>query len=250
MIKQYRSKEWLQNKYINEKLSSRQIAKLCGVAHSVIQYWFKKYNIPIRSYKESIDLAYKNHCDLSQKAINWIEGELLGDGCLLSESYRTANFRYASKYLEYASYIKDTLKSFGIEGGKIYKRYHKDSNCYSYSYASFRYPELLPIRKQWYPEGKKIVPKDIKLTPLVVRQWYIGDGCLNCSKKHNPYISLATNGFNAIDINWLVEKLNKLKFKAKKHLNNTIYISTYSTKAFIDYIGKSPIRCYDYKFNY
>ena len=49
MNKLYRNKEWLKNKYINEKLSTRQIGRLVNVDNKTIRYWLKKYNIPSRS---------------------------------------------------------------------------------------------------------------------------------------------------------------------------------------------------------
>ncbi|KKK40214.1 hypothetical protein LCGC14_3132230, partial [marine sediment metagenome] len=33
--------------------------------------------------------------------IQWLNGELLGDGCLVSYSIYSSNFVYGSKYLEY-----------------------------------------------------------------------------------------------------------------------------------------------------
>jgi len=197
-------------------------------------------------------LQQANHCNLSQEAIKWINGELLGDGCLFSESQYSAKFSYSSKYSEYIQYIANTLKSFGIEQmGKINQYHHKKSNCYIYNYQSRYYSELLFIRKQWYPEGKKIVPKDIKLTPLTVRQWYIGDGYLGHLKKGRPNILLCTYGFSISGVEWLVKQLIKLGFKAtRQSISNTIYISTHSTKDFLDYIKNCPVECYKYKWAY
>ena len=75
-----------------------------------------------RNMSEAFHSARGNHCKLSQEAIEWISGELLGDGCLQSQSKYSALFSYTSKYWEYINYVADTLKSFGIEQiGKIYK---------------------------------------------------------------------------------------------------------------------------------
>jgi len=252
--KLYKDKEWLYNKYINERLSTNQICKLCNSGHMVIWEWLHKLNIPVRCNGEAVHLVLANHCNLSRKAINFINGELLGDGSLNCRSSYSARFVYGSKYPEYCQYISDTLDSFGIkQSGKINKRYYKDFNCYSYHYSSLAYVELLSIYKQWYPEKKKIVPRDIKLTPLTCRQWYIGDACLHKPQKINPYIMLATEGFIVSDIKWLIKQLTKLGFKTNisKKLNKfNIRISSYSTKAFLDYVGKSPTKCYEYKFEY
>lgn len=187
------------------------------------------------------------------KAIEWINGELLGDGCLQSYSPYSARFTYSSKYSEYIEYIRDTIKSLGINGGKIYK-YLRTIKSYDYKYASLCYTELLPIRNKWYFKGKKIVPKNLNLTPLTCRQWYIGCGSLKCQGKRNPHILIYTDCFSTPDINLLLEKLTNLKFKVSKviHCSNkwNIYISSYSTKKFLNYIGKCLVKCYEYKFDY
>ena len=252
-MKEYKNKDWLENQYVDNKLSTHQIGKICKCNYSTIYRWLKKFNIPIRSRGEGHQLTQVNHCKLSNITKQWINGELLGDGCLQSQSKYSARFTYGSKYKEYIEYISKTLNSFGIkQSGKIHKIYHKEMNCYSYHYMSLSYKELLSIRKRWYPKGKKIIPRNLKLTPLVLRQEMIGDGSLKHPKNGRPCITLATCGFLTEDVKWLVEELNKLGFKATRHPNNNaIRISTYSTKEFLKYIGnKSPTKCYDYKFNY
>jgi len=254
MIKKYQDKEWLENKYIKEKLSPYQIAEICKAGRTTVRRWMIKFNILTRSRGEAIHLSVANHCNLSQKAIEWIDGELLGDGCLFSESIYSASFKYTSKYFEYINYISDTLKSFGIkQAGKITKYYYKNLDTYDYRYSSLAYSELLPIYKQWYIDRKKIVPKDINLTPLVLRQHFIGDGSLEHPKTENgrPRIRLYTCGFSIFDVNWLVQELTKSGFKTmRQSARNTIVLSTHSTKEFLNYIGKCPVECYRYKFKY
>jgi len=227
------------------------------------KYWLYQESLPKRPLSQSIHLAKANHCILFSKAIEWISGELLGDGCLYSQSKYSALFSYGSKYWEYINYISDTLKSFGIEqSGKIQKcwkgKTHKNGEWvdrpvslfpYSFFYASKSYEELKPLRNKWYPDNKKIVPKDLKLTPLICKQWYIGDGSLIHPKKGNSYIILYTCGFPINDVEWLVRQLNKLGFKTTREpSHNSIHISTCSTLAFLSYIGKCPCKVYDYKW--
>ena len=200
-------------------------------------------------------LTQVNHCKLSEEATNWINGELLGDGCLKlkspkPESIYSARFDYGSKYEEYIRYVSDTLSSFGIEqSGKIGKRHSyncENPDCYTYHYTSRSYVELLTIYKKWYPNGKKIVPRDIRLTPLTCRQWYIGDGNLK-----GLSVRLFTNSFPISDVEWLIKQLISLGFKAtRRRYYNIIGISTCSTKEFLDYMGSCPVNCYQYKFNY
>jgi len=255
MKKLYQDRDWLYKMYWIKKLSIFLIAKEIGVNEKTIGKWLQKLSIPIRPYTEAIHLARNNHCNLSQEAREWINGELLGDGSLISRSPYSARVSYSSKYPEYCQYVLKTLVSFGIEqSGKITERYHKENDYYSYRYQSRDYVELLSIRNRWYPEGKKIVPKDIKLTPLTLRQHYIGDGCLIHHRKEKPkerpYIHLCTYGFLISDVEWLVNELNKLGFKAtRRNFDNVIRISTFSTQDFLNYIGECPVECYKYKWN-
>ena len=248
----YCNKNWLNQKYWKEKLSLNQIAEICNCNNETIRYWFKKFDILTRSRGEGTHLSKNNHCNLSKEARQWLDGELMGDGHLEKISFYSARFTYSSKHEEYIKYVSDILKSFNIkQTGKVNKYYHKEMDCCTYNYESSSYVELLSIRKRWYPNGHKIIPKDLKLTPLTCRQWYIGDGGLIHKKKRRPYILLATYGFPISDVKWLVEQLNELRFKVTRQFSdNGIYISTKSTKQFLDYIGQSPVKCYQYKFNY
>jgi len=248
----YKNKEWLKNKYIDEKLNAYKIAKLCNITgHDTINNWLRRFNIPIRSYGEAFHLDRTNHCNLSKEAIEWLNGELLGDGGVYSQSSFSARFSYGTQYLEYIKYISNTLKSFGIkQSGKIKKYYDKRHDVYYYNYISRFYEELLLIRKRWYQKGKKIIPKDLILAPLTCRQWYIGDGTLYCGKKRKPAILLATCCFSDKEIFYLINQLGKLGIKATKQKRNIIHISSYSVKDFLDYIGDCPVECYRYKWDY
>ena len=249
--KMYKNKKWLENKYYKEDLNTYQIGGICKVSDTTIGYWLRKFNFSCRSSGKSLHIRFGNHCKLSQEALEWIDGEICGDGYLNSRSPWSAGFSYASKHLEYIQYVSDTLKSFGIEqAGRIIKRQDKKWGCYSYRYNSRDYEELLPIYKRWYPNGKKIIPRNLKLTPIMLRQFYIGDGCLKNPKVGRSYITLAANGFSNLDVEWLVNQLINLGFKAKMYLDRRIQMSTDSTKDFLNYIGKCPVNCYRYKFNY
>jgi len=244
----YKNKEWLINKYLKEKLSTRVMQKICNVSNPTICKWLTKYSIPFRTISESVHLSKANHCNLSIESIHWLYGELLGDGCLYKISPYSARFQYASKYKEYIQYVSDILKSFGIkQSGKILKI--KKCNSYYYQYKSYSYVELLSIYNKWYPNGKKIIPRDTILTPLVCRQWYIGDGSLKYSIHEKPSIRLCTNDFIVNDVNWLVKQLNNLGFKSTRQpVDNIIHILVCSTKDFLNYVGKCPVECYQYKF--
>lgn len=196
-------------------------------------------------------LHRNNHCKLSAEAIAWLNGELLGDGCITARTTYTARFTYSSRYLKYIEYVAKTLNGFGIKQSGIISKRMGGFNTFVYDYTSCVYIELFLLRKLWYPEGKKVVPYTIQLTPITCRQWYIGDGSLLHSYRRRPFIKLATNAFSVEDVKWLVKQLWEIGIMATHQpSNNTIYISTYSTKDFLTYVGKCPVECYKYKWDY
>lgn len=251
--KEYKNKKWLEEKYSEEKMNQSQIAKRCGVSRTTICYYLTRLDIAHRPKGEIIHLAKCNHCNLSREAIEWLNGEMLGDGHLELCSLYSARFSYISKYLEYIIYVSDTLNSFGIkQSGEIIKKINKKYKNISYQYRSLYYSELFQLRERWYPKSKKIMPKDVKLIPLTCRQWYIGDGSLKYQiNDKRPRIILYTCGFMILDVEWLIKQLKNLEFKVtRQSSNNIIHISVYSTKDFLDYIGKCPVKCYQYKWRY
>ena len=250
MEKLYKNKEWLENKYINEKIPIRQISKLCGVNKGTIHWYLDKFEIKKRTSGESYHWTHTNHTNLTKESIDWIQGELLGDGCLYSYNKYSATFRYGSKHLEYINYISKRLEAFGIERtGKIRK--NKED---IYHYASLCYKELKPLREKWYPTGKKIVPKDVELTPITVRQWFIGDGNLQFvrqRKNYKPYPELViyTCGFPISDVEFLIFKLKEIGIEAtRQSYHNSVHIRNKSLASFYSYIGSCPTECYKYKW--
>lgn len=66
-----KDKEWLRRKYWEEELNIRQIAELFGMGKNAVIYWFKKYDIPLRSNSES---------KIGEKNQNWNGGINYKDG--------------------------------------------------------------------------------------------------------------------------------------------------------------------------
>ena len=46
MSKEYRNKEWLEDKYVKQELTTTQVASLAGVSPSCIAGWLKRHDIP------------------------------------------------------------------------------------------------------------------------------------------------------------------------------------------------------------
>lgn len=252
-VKKYRDRDWLYKHYIILQESTYTMAREAECSDVTILRWLRKFNIPTRARGEAIFLANRNFLDFSDKLSDLLEGELLGDGFIGMNSSRSARYAHSSKHEEYLIWLSKTFASLGLEQiGKINERWHKKSKTFSYHYTSKSYPELVPLRKCWYPDGKKIVPKDLVLTPIMARQWYIGDGRLGDSAKKRPQISFSTCDFDKASINHLLKELGAKGFKVSHWpSSNKIGLSVYSVKDFLDYIGPCPKEiqnCYGYKW--
>lgn len=92
---------------------------------------------------------------------------------------------------------------------------NRSNNSYQLNLTSAKFVQIANYHAKWYPKGIKVVPRDLRLTPLVLLHWYIGDGSFNNS------ISLFTNGFTKKDVLFLIKKMDctvgiKTKFNMTK----------------------------------
>ncbi len=248
----HKDKETLERLYLGDKLSTPKIGELFGVTSASISFHLRKHNIPRREMALAVSMGRRNHLLLSEKAKEFINGELLGDMCIMRGSKYASGIAYTSKYKEYIIWLGNALTGFGIkQAGKINKHIDKGHGATAYKYYSLRYPELRNIYGMFYPEGVKIIPNNVAFTPITLRQWYIGDGCLYFmpNRGRTRQLVLCTNGFSVDCVTLAVEQLNELGFISRhQKANNMIGISTHSISDFLDYIGPCPVECYQYKW--
>ena len=253
---QHSDRNWLFYQYAYLQKSTCQIAKENNCSHVTVMRWLKKFSISCRNRAKAIYLATANHITLSQEAKEFIDGEMLGDMHIRQEHGYSARIGYGSQYEKYILWLSETLARYGIkQSGKIIVQKtnriicnnKRPTNTIGFHYHSKSYIELAKFRERFYIDSKKVVPDNLKLTPLVCKQWYIGDGML-----HKGYIELCTDSFSIVDIEKLVEKLHLLDFRCWRTKINRIHISKEHTPNFLKYIYPCPKgieSCYKYKWN-
>lgn len=183
---------------------------------------------------------------LTPQLIEFMEGELLGDGCIMpvqkSPNTKMAYYAHSSKYKEYLEWLDSIFSSEGLYmSGRIYKEPEG-----SYHYRTSSCVELMTLRKRWYPNDVKIVPDNLILTPVMVRQWFIGDGTLK-----NEGVALCTNGFDEKSLDLLTIKLKEIGFSATIWSDKRLYINQAQSPDFFNYVNSSfyvDAPCYEYKF--
>ena len=223
---------WLREQYIDKKRSAMDIANELGYSDVGIFNALERFNIDTRKAE--------NHFNPTNKFIELLDGTLLGDGWL--RGYKTSgDYGLEQNNRPYIKWMYDKFNNFGIDGRirertttrkEIARNFGRnppedDKELNSYTFNTLRYKELKNQYSRWYPNGSKIIPKDINITPLNMFIWFLEDGSAywGSTKK----VKFHTNGFNK-------EHVLMLKDKLSNELN--ISLSLYETP---DDRGKQPV---------
>ena len=148
-----------------------------------------------------------------QKFLEMTDGLLLGDASVdqkgvfrLSQCLRRGAWieQIQAELLNISVSSKIGRTPPGVSKKPANGRYIKSSgSVYLYTPACV---ETKALRKRWYPEGKKIIPRDVSLTPLSIALWLCGDG----TTKKTGLISFCTNGFTYTDVEYLRFRLYEI----------------------------------------
>jgi len=234
------------NYMLNETgMTIREMARTFGVPYHRGYSWVKQAGVQTRSRGQLMHDLRGNHIELTQFAKEALYGMLMGDGGMYSQSPYSAYFSVCNKSRGVIRKTYSILRRYGIEKvGRIWK---KDSGYgKTWVLATRSYAEFLPIRQQFYPEGVKVIPEDLRLTPTVCLYWFLGDG----NRTRKAGLRLATNCFTAADIDFTIDKFEDLDIVCSKHKAGirtdgeqayVLYIKRESRDDFFDYIGVCPL---------
>ena len=254
--------------YIDEKKSTSDIEKEFKIVYdidttsNVVYLLLKEFNIDMRTISESVSMATRN-LDYSQKileenpiAFETMEGLIISDGSISSTKEQMYHrFSISSSQKEFMIYCRNKLLCLnpsevkGREASGYSRNKGYEKNTYGFS-TSF-HPDITRQRIRWYINGKKIIPKDIKITPLMLKMWYYGDGSIVNDKISNTCIlRLSTDGFASEDVNFLIQQLELQTGIRSVNTEGRIRLKTESIPKFFLYIDrKSDLLCYSYKFD-
>ena len=198
--------------------------------------------------------------ELTEKQMSIFDGLIISDA-YLSKSSPSSNARFAlvTKSKEFVEKVYAIFPSFpwSQPAIKTANRYDKRTDKEYFS-ASIRTKVDLFFTKQhnrWYPNGKKVIPKDIKINKDMLLWWYIGDGHLHRKKSRPNYrrVELATDSFDRRDISNCIEKI-KIFLREDDNIyieNNEIMIAKKSLHNFANLLKDScTIMDYSYKFDF
>ena len=227
--------EWLHEQYVEKQKTAPEIAKDVGCNVQHVYSVLNKYDIETRP---GGGIPNQLEDGLSQYAKELIEGELLGDGCLQrrNEGSESASYTHGTSRREYRDWLATELEKIGFY---VNTREFDNNGHMAYCLNTRNYLCLGELYDRWYPKGKKIVPKGYLLSPIALRQWFIGDGAV---PTHDNWarIRLHTEGFDPESLQRLQKSLSWVGVKTTARDSGFLYIPSRYTGRFYDYMAELP----------
>ncbi|OGY99038.1 MAG: hypothetical protein A2945_02770 [Candidatus Liptonbacteria bacterium RIFCSPLOWO2_01_FULL_52_25] len=135
---------------------------------------FATKSTPIREMRSALTLSV-----LQREAL---VGSILGDGCLVANSWKK-NYRLKMDHCDfqrrYLLWKYEIFKNFTLSPPR------KREQTNAWSFRTISHPVLTQYRNLFYPNGKKVVPESINellTAPISIAVWYMDDGALNWRK--------------------------------------------------------------------
>lgn len=183
-----------------------------------------------------------------------ILGKLLGDGCLEKNgNYSRLKIDHTIRQKEFVFFLYNELSNFVTKkpnnvgcldkrSGKIY---------YHYRFSTKSLLVFDKLRKSFYKNGHKIIPKDLVLllkSPLTLAIWYMDDGY---KRKDCRGLYLCTSSYS-LNENKFLQLILRKNFSIVTSLhfaagNIRIYIPSSQSGEFINLIKKYILPCFSYK---
>lgn len=245
-------KELLEELYIENDMSSNEIASFLGCSGVHVLEHLRKYSI---ERKGSTYFNLNKRVNLSKDEMDVIKGCVLGDGCLANnKSGKNCQFIYASEHGEIINHLRNILSDKIFTENWLRTQAYNDGRCCTY-YLKTRYlPNFKELYSMFYPNGQKTIP-DIRFNPKIMLYWYLGDGRISTKSYYCDITSCFTKGEYEKAINYLSSK--GIKVDWVNFPSNCIsssekgFIKIYgknNVARFLNLIGKPPVKCLKYRW--
>lgn len=217
----------------------KEAAKFFNVGVKTINTNVKNHNL---SYEK---IKYGDYQPFNQEIFSIIQGSLLGDGCIERSRFRMGQTYSKKEYIDWLAlklspYSKEPYEETTICNNKEFKSYRFYTCCHS---------QFRDLYELWYPNGKKIIPKNLTLNEISFLHWFLHDGCNNPKKRA---LTIATNCFSVEDVEFLIALLKtNLSINATINMQKnhpTIHIGSYEYDKTTDLLSRhNQWNCFEYK---
>lgn len=189
-------------------------------------------------------------------------------GCILSDAYLRKiddgqnscfELEQSEKHKELVTFLEDYFTDLGIQTG-TYRYLHKairenDLPKWGIRVFTRRSKFWTLMRKRWYPDGVKVIPKDLVITPKTLAFIFMGDGTSswNDVNNHSSSIIIHTEGFDHDSVMLLKNKLYEygieiINTQIKPNLGEVIRISrAKDVKKFMNLVQPFMLSSFNYK---
>jgi hypothetical protein len=156
---------------------------------------------------------------LTQLQRSIIIGSILGDGYLRIVPDRKNAFleiNHSLKAKESVDWKYLMLKNIS---GSAPKERENGENKKAYRFFTSQSSAMTELLKKFYQNGKKIVPPDLILDPIILAVWFMDDG----SKSRDRDVYLNTQQFSLLDQKRLIHLLRQFGLKARLNKDKKYY---------------------------
>jgi len=242
--------------------STDGVGEQFGCSRSTVCNILKKFGIPARSASHYTTCTRRTA--LTQDNKDLIDGLLLSDASISKRiNNRTSKFTLTSVCEEFVDKVASLLPfDFSRNSRKGRDSYIEGRLIHCKTAHTISSPcDLMfnDLRDLWYPNGVKIVPKTLVLSPIVVKYWFYGDGYATSKyhKRHDKdsiHLGLCTDSFSKEDCLRLCRLLKEasgadfhcVKYRSKH--NRLMCYRVRDINLFYDYIGECDVASYSYKW--
>jgi hypothetical protein len=256
--KQLNDELWLRNQYLTLKKSAAQIAVDIGASTgNSVRQALQRFEIPIRNRSEAQTIGNDNTFIFDTDVLY---GSLLGDAGLRKSNNTDLTVPYfykRNKYLDHVSLVASKLY-YSDWKNRIIEEYRSINgvDCRYWLFTTPAIPALAETYKEWYPEGKKVIPHSLIPTPMMLHHWFLDDGSsyLRKRKTRQVVITLSSQCFSYKDQEMICNKMNNLwglGFRVESTNSGTgfrIKLPQSKTDEFYELIGPSIVQSFNYKW--
>lgn len=155
---------------------------------------------------------------LTQLQRSLIIGSVLGDGYIRIMPGRKDAFLEVNHSLKAKDYVD--WKYFVLKNicNSEPKERETNEGRHAYRFFTKQDKEITEIYNLFYQDGKKIIPKELEINPIVLAVWLMDDG-----SKSNGGIYLNTQQFSMLDQRRLLHKLREIGLRARLNRDKKYY---------------------------
>lgn len=207
-------------------------------------------------------LPCKQFTILSSYQAGVIDGMILSDAGVYSYARsRSQRFVATTIHEEFALHLQSLIPFYTsvTVRNQSFRTANKDVIACRPAYCLTSRSDLClsDFRSRWYgDDGLKRIPEDLQLTPTLALYWFLGDGFSTYgTRRRSIAIGLCTDCFTKNECDFLISLWERITpeiqftIKVIKGKYHRLMINRKaSAKAFFEFIGNSPVACFEYKW--